>query len=183
MAKSASKAVRNDDVSVDAPTLARLCRLDVRTILKLAEQGIVVRVARGRYAQRQSVGNLLEHYRARAAGRESQDGSIDVVKANAALRDSQRRLNDLKIAQLEGRLISLPEVEAAWDEVAATIKQLFLTFPVRARADLPHLTGTDQKLLYKLAREMLTEVATEGRVRLPPSATSRQCEAKIGAGR
>jgi phage terminase Nu1 subunit (DNA packaging protein) len=76
MPKNAHKALEETDVIVGAPTLARICRLDVRTILKLAEEGIVVRVARGRFAQWESLGNLIEHYRSRAAGRESLDGAV-----------------------------------------------------------------------------------------------------------
>jgi phage terminase Nu1 subunit (DNA packaging protein) len=170
MAKKARKVTETEDSPVDARTLARICRLDVRTILKLAEQGIVVRVARGLFAQWKSVGNVIEHYRERAAGRESRDGSVDIVKSNAALRDSQRRLTDIKIAQLEGELISLPEVRDAWAEIALAVRQLFLSLPARARFDLPHLTGEDQKALERLVHEMLTEVATEGRVRLPATA-------------
>ena len=86
MIKKPHKVVDGDDVIVDAITLARICRLDVRTVLKLAEQGIVVRVVRGRFAQWESLGNIIQHYRDRAAGRESRDGAVDVVKANAALR-------------------------------------------------------------------------------------------------
>jgi phage terminase Nu1 subunit (DNA packaging protein) len=126
----------------------------VRTVLKLAEKGIVVRLARGRFAQEQSVANIIEHYRNRASGREAQDGTVDIVKANAALRDSQRRLNEIKIAQLEGNLISMPEVQAAWDDIALGVKQLFLAFPSRARFDLPHMSGADQKVLDRLARDM-----------------------------
>jgi hypothetical protein len=37
MTKNTHKVVEADDVIVDATTLARICRLDVRTILKLAE--------------------------------------------------------------------------------------------------------------------------------------------------
>jgi phage terminase Nu1 subunit (DNA packaging protein) len=147
--------------------LARICRVNVRTVLKLAEEGIVVRVARGRFAQWKSLGNLVEHYRSRAAGRESLDGAVDIVRANAALRDSQRRLTDIKIAQLEKTLISLDDVKAAWDEVALGVKQLFLSLPARARFDLPHLTGSDQKVLERLVRDMLSELATEGEVLLP----------------
>jgi phage terminase Nu1 subunit (DNA packaging protein) len=161
-----------DDVVVDAPALARICRLDVRTILKLADQGIVVRVARGRFAQWKSVGNLIEHYRSRAAGRESSDRRVDIVRANAALRHSQRRLNEIKIEQLEGRLISLPEVEAAWIELAISSRNLFMSLPARARFNLPHLTAEDQDCLDRLVREMLTEVAFQGHMQLPPSALS-----------
>jgi len=157
----------SDEQVVDAPTLARICRLDVRTILKHAENGIVVRASRGRFALEQSLGNLIDHYRKRAAGREARDGTVDIVKENAALRASQRRLNEIKAAQLEGDLISLPEVKAAWDEVAMQVRQLFMAFPARARFDLPHLTGADQKVLDRLARDMLLELATQGDVVLP----------------
>jgi phage terminase Nu1 subunit (DNA packaging protein) len=170
-------------LEVSSRTLGQILGADQRTIERYGSDGLAVRVGHGRYLLTPTVRNVVKRLREQAAGRIGHDESVDVVRANARFKDAQTRLTDIKIKQLEGELISLPEVEAAWDEVAATIKQLFLTFPVRARADLPHLTGTDQKLLYKLAREMLTEVATEGRVRLPPSATSRQCEAKIGAGR
>jgi phage terminase Nu1 subunit (DNA packaging protein) len=155
MAKNAHKVLEDEDVSVYAPTLARVCRLHVSTILKLAEEGIVVRIARGRYAQWASIGNLIEHYREQAAGRIGRDENIDAVHANCELKNSQRRLNELRIAKMEGELISLPDVKAAW----------LVIVPARARFDLPHLTGEDQKALDRLAREMLTEVATEGRVR------------------
>lgn len=157
----------SDEQVVDAKTLARICRLDVRTVLKLAEHGTVVRVARGRFALEQSLGNVIEHYRNRAAGREAQDGSVDIVKANAALRETQRRLNEIKIEQLEGELISLPEVQAVWEALALSTRQLFMSFPTRARFNLPHLTGADQQVLENLAHDMLTEVAFQGEVKLP----------------
>ena len=169
MTKNRAKVLKTDDVLVDGTMLARICRLDVRTILKLAEQGIVLRVARGRFAQWESIGNIIEHYRDRASGRESKDGTVDVVKANAALRDSQRRLTDLKIAQLDGTLISLPEVRAAWAEVALHVKQMFLSLPARARFLLSHLSGRDQEVLDRLVRDMLDEVAFKAdEPRLPP---------------
>jgi phage terminase Nu1 subunit (DNA packaging protein) len=123
------------------------------------------------------VSNVVKRLREQAAARLGHRESVDVVRANARFKDAQTRLTEIKIKQLEGELISLPEVEAPWDEVADVIRQLFLTFPARARADLPHLNGSDQKALDKLARAMLTEAATEGSVRFPPSATSRQREA------
>ena len=116
-----------------SPTLARICRLDVRTILKLAEQGTVVRVARGRYAQFASISRLIEHYRKQAAGRVGRDENIDAVRANCELKNSQRRLNELRIGKMEGELISLPEVKAAWDEIALGVRQLFMSLPARAR--------------------------------------------------
>lgn len=118
-----ARALEDEDVIVDAPTLARICRLDVRSILKLAEQGIVVRVARGRFVQWASLGNLIEHYREQAAGRIGGDETVDAVRTNCELKNSQRRLNDLRIARMEGELISLPEVEATWAEVALAIRQ------------------------------------------------------------
>jgi phage terminase Nu1 subunit (DNA packaging protein) len=81
---------------------------------------------------------------------------------------AQRRLTEIKIKQLEGELISLPEVRAAWAEIALNVKQMFLSLPGRVRFTLPHLTGKDQKVIDALVREMLDEVACmEPQPRLP----------------
>jgi phage terminase Nu1 subunit (DNA packaging protein) len=161
-------------LEVSARNLGQILGVSQKTIERYASDGLAVRVGHGRYRLVQSVSNVVKRLREKAAGRLGHDESTDVVRANARFKDAQTRLTEIKIRQLEGELISLPEVEAAWDEVAATIKQLILTFPARARADLPHLTGRDQKVLDGLARTMLTEVATEASVRLPPSTTSPQ---------
>ena len=92
------------------------------------------------------------------------------MRANCELKNSQRRLNELRIAKMEGNLISIPEIDAAWTEIALSIRQLFMSLPARARFELPHLTGQDQEALDTLVREMLTEVATEGRVQIPGAA-------------
>ena len=72
-----------------------------------------------------------------ASGRQGgsrKTASVDVVKAKARVRDSQRHLTDFKIAQLEGKLISLPEVPAAWAELALNVKQLFRAILTRRPA-------------------------------------------------
>jgi hypothetical protein len=143
MTKSPHKVVEADDVIVDAPTLAHVCRLDVRTVLKLGEQGVVVRVARGRFAQWESIGNLMAHYRAQAAGRIGRDENVDAVRANCELKNSQRRLNEIRIARMDGALISLPEVEAAWAEIVEIFTceirgtRRTLTPPVLVRIQVP----------------------------------------------
>ena len=156
------------DMEVSARTLAEALGADQKTIERYASDGLAVRVGdHGRYLLGPTVRHVTKRLREQAAGRVGHDNSVDVVRANARFKDAQAKLCEIKIKQLENQLISISEVEAAWDEVAATIKQLFLTFPARARADLPHLTGRDQKVLDGLARSMLTEAATEGSVRLP----------------
>lgn len=167
MTRRARNKAEDDNVDVEAATLARFCRLNVRTIFKLAEQGIVVRLKRGRYAQWASIGNLIEHYREQATGRIGHDESADAVRANCERKDSRKRLNELRIAKIKGELLSLPEAKAAWTEIAAGVRALFLSFPARARFDCPNLTAADQKTLEKIARDMLTEIAFQGVVRLP----------------
>jgi len=149
-------------------TLARIARSDVRTISKLASAGIVVKAGRGKYRVLESLGNMIVYYRERAAGREAVDGSVDVVKSSAGLKDSQRRLNELRIAQVEGALINMEEIEEAWSAVVNSTKQLILGMPARIRFDLPHLTGKDQEIIDRTVRDMLEETALTGAPRMPP---------------
>jgi phage terminase Nu1 subunit (DNA packaging protein) len=84
---------------------------------------------------------------------------VDAARANAELKDAQRRLTEIKIKQLDGELISLPEIRAAWAEIALNVKQMFLSLPARARFRITHLTGEDQNILDEIVRDMLDEVA------------------------
>ena len=114
--------------------------------------------------------NINRHLSGLASGRAGKDENVDAAKANAELKESQKRLTELRIATMQGDLISLPDIEAAWTEISLAVKQLFLSMPARARFDLPHLTGADQKKLDELARDMLTEVAFEGEIKMPAGA-------------
>jgi len=154
-----------DSLEVTSATLASLLGVDKRSIQRYATENLAVRLAHGRYRLAQTVRNITGRLREQAAGRIGHDETVDVARANARLKEAQAKLTELKIKQLDGELISLAQVDAAIDEIAVINRQLFLTFPARARADLPHLTGGDQKVLDRIAREMLTEVATHGAVK------------------
>ena len=144
--------------------------VDKKSIERYAADNLAVRVGHGRYLLGPSIHNVTKRLREQAAGRLGRTDDIDAVKSAAELKDAQKRLTDLRAAKLSGELISMPEIADAWAEIALAVRQLFLSLPARARFDLPHLTGEDQKTLERLVREMLTEVATEGSVRLPATA-------------
>lgn len=144
---------------VDAKVLGDLLVLDPRTIRRLASDGIIKRIAPGRYALKESVQGYCAHIRTQAAGRATKEGKIDPIEESALLRREQRQLAELRRANLEGRLISIEEVKAVWRDLVISTQQLFLSVPSRARFDLPKLTGADQKVLKRLCIDMLAETA------------------------
>jgi|SRR5215469_9342641 len=105
------------ETEVDAKTLSEFLGLHPRQVLKLAEQGLIVRTGRGKFALTQSCANTVKHFREQLAGHKSADGKIDAMKSNALLKESQRRLVDLKYQQLAATLISMAELELVWADL------------------------------------------------------------------
>ncbi len=168
-------------MNVDSAALAYMIGgVDQETVRLYAKRGLAVRVAHGTFAMVDSVHGITKVLREQAAGRIGRNENVDAARANMEFKDAQRDLTRLKLKQLGGELISLGEIEEAWDEVALVIKQLFLTYPARLRADLPHLTGKDQKVMDRVARDMLSEAATEGSPVIPGQ---RQKKKKADNGR
>jgi len=148
-----------DDWVVTSSTLAEaLGGVSKRTIERYASDNLVVRVGHGRYLLLQSVWKVVRHFRKQAAERVGRDEQVDAVRANVELRDAQRRLMLLKLKQLEEQQITLPEVQAAWEEIGRILKEKCLSFPARIRSLLPHLDDKDQEVLGQLAHEMLNEL-------------------------
>lgn len=144
---------------VTSSTLAAaLGGVSKRTIERYAADNVVVRVGHGRYLLLQSVRNVAQRLREQAAERLGRDEQVDAARATVELKDAQRMYTLAKIDQLEKQLISMPEVQAAWEEIGQNLKEMFLSFPARVRSLLPHLDGKDQEVLDKLTREILTEV-------------------------
>ena len=157
------------ETEVDAKTLSEFLGLHPRQVLKLAEQGLIVRTGRGKFALTQSCANTVKHFREQLAGHKSADGKIDAMKSNALLKESQRRLVDLKYQQLAATLISMAELELLWADLVRSCRMLFQSFAARARSELPHLTDADQLTLERLGEVMLRECALKGKAPLPAS--------------
>lgn len=147
--------------------LVKLTGRDAYQVNKWANTGQVVRVKRGTYDIPESIKKIIATLGEQAAGRMGQDGSTDAVRANAQFKDSQRKLNELKAAQIEGRMIAIEDVEEAWGALVTSTQELILTIPGRIRFDLPHLTGADQQVIDRTVRDMLEETAIEGAPRIP----------------
>ena len=88
------------------------------------------------------------------------------MKAGAALKDAQRRLTETRLAKLEGQLISLPECEVLWGDLAAAAKWLFLALPGRMRKE-EIISDKGEERAAMLCVTMLREVALSGQMQLP----------------
>jgi phage terminase Nu1 subunit (DNA packaging protein) len=173
----AKKTVAPVDDSVDTATVARWLNCSPRMVRQYAEEGLAVRTGPGRFDLERSVGNVVLHLRELASSRRGVDG-VDVVKASAALKEAQRRLAELRYAQLDAQVISLPEAEMLWADLVRSARSLFQSFPARARAALPHLSDADQVILEKVGEAMLREIALKGQVPLPAAASDAEPDAE-----
>src|SRR3984957_19413349 len=123
-----SDADKSVDDSVDVETVARWLNCSTRQVRQYAEEGLAVRTGPGRFDLERSVGNVVLYLRELASSRRGADGT-DVVKASAALKDAQRKLAELRYAQLDAQVISLTEAEMLWADLGRSARGLFQSFP------------------------------------------------------
>lgn len=150
--------------TVSAKQLADVLDCSTRQVEKYCEEGLVIRVERGAYHFLSSIRNVVTHLRKQAGNNMASNGAQSVADENILFRRSQRKLSELRIAQLEGTLITMAEIEESWAALVAANRQLMLSLPGRYRLENPGASGHDQAILQKLCHDMLSETALgEGR--------------------
>jgi phage terminase Nu1 subunit (DNA packaging protein) len=151
--------------------LAEMLDCTTRTVEKYAQQGLIVRVSRGRYHLAQSVKKVVNYLRAQAASQRSASGH-DSVEESVLLKRTQRRLAEIRVAELEGTVIPVSDVEEAWTTLVVQNRQLVMSIPGRIRMEIPNISGHEQKLIQRLCHDLLTETAL-GTGKMPSNKTRR----------
>jgi phage terminase Nu1 subunit (DNA packaging protein) len=145
---------------VSAQVLAKLwCMESPRHVQLLAEKGIAVRIARGRYDATASTQNYIKHLREQAAGRVGNDPSSDGVAAGARHKDAATRLLDLKFQEKAGQLLPADLVIDVWTRIGRAARQAFMSFPNRVATIVPTLSAFDRAQIEKLVRDTLEGLA------------------------
>lgn len=147
---------------VDISEVGEWLGLSSRTVYSLAEQGIVIRVARGRYDLKASIANYCAHLREVAAGRAPADGGeLDLVKERARLAKAQADGHELRNAQARGDLLPRSQVVAAWQSIISRARSRLLALPSKAAplAISASSVAEAQERLTEIVHECLAELA------------------------
>jgi len=143
---------------VTGQSLATLFDLDMESIRKLSNAGIVVRSGvRGRYHLAQSTRNYIKHLREIAAGR--QGAELNAIDEGARLKISQRKNFDLKNAILEGNVVPNDQIFPAWSRIIRAVRSSMLAVPAKSRFRLQHLSLRDAEVIGEIIRDQLEAAA------------------------
>lgn len=136
--------------------LAAELGISPRRLNQLAEEGVAVRVARGRFDATATIKAVKAATGKRAArsaekmAREAQRERLAKERADAlAMTNAQKR----------SALVSADEVEKRWDKIARRIRSKLLAVPARLEKNMPHLTPKDVAAIDAELRRVLTELA------------------------
>jgi phage terminase Nu1 subunit (DNA packaging protein) len=66
-----------------------------------------------------------------------------------------RRMNEMKLARLEGKLIDVNELRDLWAEICTEFRKIVQAIPVRVAAELPHLTRHDLTVMERECKDAL----------------------------
>ena len=145
-----------DADSITEAELAQFLNVSSSHIRTLAKDGVIKRVARGRYSRQAStraiIARLQDQVRARRpfTGLESEKHRLVKEQADrAAIRNAQAR----------GELIPAIEVERTWAGILREVRAAMLALPSRIQLRLQHLSAMDLYEIDLEIREALQEAS------------------------
>lgn len=144
-------------MEVNTQTLAECLGVTKRMVSKLAEDGIIERIGRGKYDLGASVQAYIEF---RISGAKSKGPkSLDSIKAEHEV--LKMRKTELAIRQIEGKLHRAEDVRRVWTSMAAAVKSRLLAIPVKVT---PEIAGIEdraeiQKVISREIADALNEIA------------------------
>ncbi len=158
-----SKKIQNvDSVTVSSSVLSDIFGLTERRVRQLAEEGIIVKIKRGRYDLSSSVRNYIIHLKTNNDLKEDKtDKEIDYDMEHALLERARREKVELELAAMRGQMHHSEDVERVMNDMLANFRSKLLALPTKAspmliaRDDI----GTIQEILHNQMLEVLQELS------------------------
>lgn len=126
-----AKVTNIDGITVSAAVLGELFSVTDRRIRQMAEEGIVVRAAKGRYKLAESIKNYLLTMKLAAEGVEAEfaDGEINLEEEKGLHERVKRHISELKLQIMKGELHKAEDVETVMMDMLASFKTRVMNIP------------------------------------------------------
>ncbi len=153
-----------DSPSVEVGTLAKLFNLTSVRIHQLVSDGVVIRVARGKYDLWQSIRNYIKFLQERKvnqwSGSKESDTPGDYEAHRARLTKAKADIAELDAELKKGTAHDAESVAAVWADMIGNAKQKLLEIPASIAKVLEGMTVQErQEAIRKAIHKALSELA------------------------
>jgi phage terminase Nu1 subunit (DNA packaging protein) len=152
-----STTTKLKDFAGNAADLAEWCDISRQTVENLVQGGTFTRVGPNLFALKANNRAFIQKLRVAASGRNSVTEA-----ARGRLIEAKAKQVELKVGELDSKLVYITEVEAHWANALRTFRASALAIPTRVSARVP---GLNREVVYEMdqeIREALTEMARNG---------------------
>lgn len=149
-------------ITVNSSNLEKIIGVSDRRIRQLAEEGIVVRAAHGRYKLMDSITNYILNLKVamEADGTRTPDGELNLEEEKAIHERVKRHISELKLQVMKGDLHKSEDVECIMTDMLVSVRTKLLSMPAKlapllvARNDIDYI----RKAINREVLEALNEL-------------------------
>ncbi len=129
-----AKVTDIDNLTVSVGVLANIFTLSERRIRQMANEGMLVRAAKGRYKLVDSLKNYILALRLQVDGvnTDDVDGEIDIDEEKALHERVKRHISELKYKTMKGELHKSEDVEKVMMDMLMAFRTRILNIPSKA---------------------------------------------------
>lgn len=134
MGDEAKKIDNVEQVTVSSTVLANLFGLTTRRIRQLENEGVIKKIARGKYSLQDNIKSYITYIKTSADLKEnkSDEGKIDYDEEHALLERRKREKIELELAAMRGTMHYSEDVERVMNDMLSNFKAKILALPSRA---------------------------------------------------
>ncbi len=159
-----NKNINNvDQVTVSSTVLANLFGLTSRRIRQLENEGVIKKIARGKYSLQDNIKSYITFIKTSSDLKENktEEGKIDYDEEHALLERRKREKIELELAAMRGTMHFSEDVQRVMNDMLSNFKAKILALPSRVA---PRLMGIDtiadiQETLQSEVLEVLGELS------------------------
>lgn len=125
-----TKVTDIDNLTVSAAVLGNIFGVTDRRVRQMAEEGILIRAAKGRYNLVESLKNYILSLKLAAEGSTMDpDGEIDIDEEKALHERVKRHISELKLQTMKGELHKAEDVERVMSDMLSAFKTRIMNIP------------------------------------------------------
>jgi phage terminase Nu1 subunit (DNA packaging protein) len=152
-----------EQVTVSSTVLSNLFGLTTRRIRQLENEGVIQKIARGKYSLQDNIKSYITYIKASADLKENktEEGKIDYDEEHALLERRKREKMELELAAMRGTMHYSEDVERVMNDMLSNFKAKILALPSRAAPRLITLStiADIQEVLQNEVLDALNEMS------------------------